>query len=218
MSRHSVLDAQRSAAAADDAAAAYLDRLGRHLAGRVDGEEVLAEIAEHLADARAELLAAGVDPATATASAVAGLGHPRRVARRLPRRIDHPHHWVNVARRCAQVLAAVSVAGFLTAAGRVLVGDGQVANVIPVYATAGFVAIMIIEQLRGREPAMTGDRHSAPTLAVLAVCALVAAGLLATSPASALSIDLLAAAAVWAVLAERYRRRRAPGAPTGAHS
>lgn len=232
-------------AAERDPVAVYLGRLRRCLAQRVGGDEMVIEIAEHLADARDDLIAAGVTPPAASARAVAEMGAPRLIARRLPRCPEHPHHWANLARRGAVALAAVSVAGLATAAARAVWGSAQPANVLAVYVAAGFAAIVIFEQLRGREPAaptvpppsrpspsqssvtnappslpssasIAGGHHVVPLLGVLAVVAgLAAAGTLALSVA--LSVDLFVAAVALGLLAERDRRR-AHGAPRGVHS
>lgn len=116
----------------------YLDQLLLELRGRAtDVRRVLAETEEHLRDATADGVAAGLSPDDAEAQAIARFGSPRAVARRFaPPRLRVPRPALaEMASALVLLLAvgllAIGASGLLSVAFRATLGDRFVAADLP---------------------------------------------------------------------------------------
>jgi hypothetical protein len=113
----------------------YLDRLLGHLRGSAhDVRRILAETEEHLRDATAELVAAGVSEEEAQRRAIERFGDPRAVARRFSARLAPVPPTVVAAELAGTAL-------LLGGVGLVAIGvSGLVAELLGRLLGAGFVA------------------------------------------------------------------------------
>ena len=116
----------------------YLDQLLLELRGRAtDVRRVLAETEEHLRDATADGVAAGLAPDEAEAQAITRFGSPRAVARRFaPPRLRLPRPALaEMASALVLLLAvgllAIGASGLLSVAFRATLGDRFVAADLP---------------------------------------------------------------------------------------
>jgi len=116
----------------------YLDQLLLELRGRAtDVRRVLAETEEHLRDATADGVAAGLSPDEAEAQAISRFGSPRTVARRFaPPRLRLPRPALaEMASAIVLLLAigllAIGASGLLSVAFRATLGDRFVAADLP---------------------------------------------------------------------------------------
>lgn len=200
---------RRPSAGRNDPTEAYLARLARLLAGRTGGARVLEEIGDHLADARDDYVAAGLEPAEAARRAVADLGSERAVARQLGRRQHDRRRWRNIGYGMALAATSGGVVGLGIVAGRTIADVRQLAHAVAVYSATAFVGISLLDALR-RDRALFGRAAPAAAmsrlLAALAGVAVVIALIATTVGRPALGLDLFAVAAVWALTACWQRR------------
>jgi hypothetical protein len=112
----------------DDLIEHYLDRLLARLRGSArDVRRILAEAEEHLRDATAEAMAAGMDEREAQREAIARFGDPRTVARRFSARLAPVPTWAVVTElaRSATLLGAIALVA-IGASGLIAELFGQV--------------------------------------------------------------------------------------------